>query len=107
MAAINLHIGGFADDDKIGANAFVFDKGVAGDAIAPFFHIAEIIERPIPREAKFFKGSHSIDHRRRRTFLVARAESINDAILNLALEGVPLPLRGIGYTNGIDMAVVE
>src|SRR5260370_34264893 len=47
VTAINLHAGGFADHDETGANALMLDKGITRNAIAPFFQIAIIIERPV------------------------------------------------------------
>ena len=47
MAAIDVHLSRFADDDKVRANTLVFNEGVAGDTVAPLLHIAKIIECPV------------------------------------------------------------
>src|SRR5450759_5104363 len=73
MATINIHPGRFADDDEIRTNAFVLNQGIAGDAITPFFHIAKIIERPVPRQPQLFQRCHGINHWRGRALFVARA----------------------------------
>src|SRR5579883_2084040 len=85
----------------------MLDEGVARDAVAPLFHVAEVVEGPIARQAELFERRQGIEHRRRRALLVARAQAVNNAILVLALKWVPLPLRRIGHADGIDMAVVE
>src|SRR5690348_448949 len=85
----------------------MLDEGIAGDAIAPFFHVAEIIERPIFRQTKLFQGCKGVDHGWGRAFFVARAEAVNDTVLELALEGGPLPLGWIGNADGVDVAVIE
>ena len=42
-----------ADDDEIGFDARVhFDEGVRGDAIAPLFHVAEVVGRPAFEQAQ-------------------------------------------------------
>src|SRR6266550_1105412 len=51
LATINLHISCFANCHKIGANAFMFNEHIAGDAVAPLLNVTEIIERPILRQS--------------------------------------------------------
>src|SRR5258708_36798606 len=70
VTAINLHAGGFADHDEIGANALMLDKAITRNAIAPSFHIAIIIERPVFRQPKLFQSSHSSNHSRHRPLLM-------------------------------------
>ena len=62
VAAIDLHLGRLADDHKIGADAFVLDKGVGGDAVAPLLHVAEVVGRPAFQQAQFVRHGQPVDH---------------------------------------------
>ena len=92
MPAIDLHFGRLANDDKIGLDFGInFHKGVRGNAVAPFFHIAKVIRRPAFEQAQSFANGKPIDHARRGAFFIARATRIQDAIFHFALEWIPLP----------------
>src|SRR5215470_4992031 len=93
MAAINFHVGGFADYHVVRTNAFMLDERIARDTVAPLLHVAKIIERPIPGQAQLLQRGQSIDHGGRGTLLIARAQAVDDTVLVFALKRVPLPLR--------------
>src|SRR2546426_4055951 len=107
VPAINFHISGFANHHEIGANTLVFYERIPGDAVAPLFHIAKIVECPVFGQTQLFECGHCINHRRCGTLLIASAEAIDDSILEFALKWIPFPLRGIGHTYRIDMTIIE
>src|SRR5258708_22437202 len=107
VATINLHVRGFANDHVIRTNALVLDERITRDAVAPLFHIAKIIERPVFRQAQLLQCSQSIEHGRRGTLLITSAKTIDNAILILTFKGVPLPLTSITNPYGIDVAIVK
>src|SRR2546425_10256666 len=107
VTAINLHVGGFANHDEIGTNALMLDQSMTRNAIAPFFHVAKIIERPVFRQPKLFQCSQRIDHGWRGTLLIASTQAIDDAIFELTRKRIPLPLCSISNTDRINVAIVE
>ena len=107
VAAIDLHFGGLADDDEVGADAFVFDEGVRGDAVAPLFHIAEVVGGPTFEQPHAAGDGQTVDHAGRAALLIASAASVEDAVLDFALERVPLPFVLGADADGVDMAVVD
>src|SRR5258708_31965118 len=107
VATINLHVRGFANDHVIRTHALVLDERITRDAVAPLFHIAKIIERPVFRQAQLLQCSQSIEHGRRGTLLITSAKTIDNAILILTFKGVPLPLSTISNPYGIDVAIVK
>src|SRR2546429_7207966 len=74
VPAINFHIGGFANHYEIGANTLVFYERIPRDTVAPLFHIAKIVERPVFGQPQLFECGHCIDHRRCGTLLIASAK---------------------------------
>src|SRR5947209_4181795 len=85
----------------------MFNQGIAGDAVAPLLHVTKIIEGPIPGQTQFLESCQGINHRRCGALFVASTKAVDDAILELAFERVPLPLAGVGDTDRIEMAIVE
>ena len=107
VAAVDLHFGWFADDDKVGADAFVLDEGVGRDAVAPFFHIAEVVGGPPIEKAEAAGDGQAVDHGGRAAFFVAGAAGVEDAVFDFAFERVPFPFVFSADANGIDVAVVD
>src|SRR5438132_784534 len=107
MAAINFHVGRFAYHYKIRTNTLVLNQRITGNAVAPLFHVAKIIERPILRQSQLFQRRQRIDHWRGGALFVASAKTIDNSILEFTLEGVPLPLARVSNTDRINMAIVE
>src|SRR5437763_8968101 len=103
VAAVNLHVGRFPYNYKIGAHILVFDQGITRNAVTPLFHVAKIIERPISRQSQLLQCGHGIDHRRRRALFIASAKAIDNSILELTLEAIPLPLARVSNTDRINM----
>ena len=76
MRTINLHLGRFADDDKVWTNAGVnFYKGVRCDAVTPFFHIAEVINGGVFQQTQFVGDPQTMHHTGRGSLLIASAAS--------------------------------
>ena len=92
---------------KSGRNAFGFDQRVRGDAVAPFFHVAEVVAGHAVEQAEFARHRQPVDHAGRAALLVARAAREKDAVFDLALERIPLPAIGVADADRVDVAVVE
>ena len=80
-----------------------FHESVGGDAITPFFHVAEVIGRPAFEQAQVAGDRQAVDHAGGGVFLIAGAASIQDAVFDFADEGVPLPLSAVANADGVDM----
>src|SRR5690606_7012949 len=63
--------------------------------------------RPALQQPQPLGDGETVDHTGGAALLVASAARIEAAILNLALEGVPLPFVGVADAHGVDVAVVE
>src|SRR2546423_15610332 len=48
-----------------------------------------------------------MDHGRSGTLSITSTQTVNNALLVLAIEWVPLPLRGVGNTDSIEIAIIE
>src|SRR5260370_40070131 len=104
---IKHHVRGLANDHVIRTHALLFDERITRDAVAPLFHIAKIIERPVFRQTQLLQCSQRIEHGRRGTLLITSAKTIDNAILILTFKGVPLPLSSISNPYRIDVASVK
>ncbi len=107
VAAVDLHLGRLADHDEVRADALVFDKCVRGDAVAPLFHIAEIVGGPAVQQPQLVRQRQAVDHRGRRALFVAGAAGVQPALVDLADKGIPVPFVRVADADRVDMAVVD
>ncbi len=77
MTAIDEHLGRFADDNEIGFYFRVhFNEGVGGNAITPFFHVAEVVGCPAIKQAEVTRHGQAIDHAGGGAFFITSAASV-------------------------------
>ena len=85
----------------------MFDESVRSDAVAPLLHIAEIVGGPTFEQPKTAGDGQTVDHTGSAAFFVAGAASVEDAVLDFALERVPLPFVHGADADSVDVAVVD
>ena len=108
VPSVHLHPGRLADDHEIGPHLGInLDERVGRDAVAPFFHVAEVVDGVTVEQAQVAGDGQAIHHTGRAVLFIAGAACIEDAVLDLADEGIPFPFAGIADAHGVDVRVVD
>jgi len=108
VPAVHIHFGRFANHNKIRFDAGVYlHEGVGRDAVAPFFHVAKVVNGVPVEKAEVTGDCQAINHPRRASFFIAGAAGVKVAVFHLADEGVPFPVANIAHADCVDVRVVH
>ena len=107
VAAIDVHLGRLANHNHIGLDLLDLHQHLAALAVAVFFHVAKVIDGVTFQQAQVAGQGDAVDHAGRGLLLVAGAAGVQDAVLHLALEGVPAPIGAVADVDGVDVRVVQ
>src|SRR5262249_36510794 len=107
VPTVHLHSRGFSNDHIVWPDAFHIYQGISGDTVAPLFHIAEVVRRITFKRAYLAGQRKAVDHPWRAALFIAGPARIENSVLDLASERVPLPLGFIADAYGVDMAIVK
>ena len=104
VSAINLHLGRFTNHHKIGTHLWVGnDERIGRNAVAPFFHVPEIVRSETVEQAQIARERQTVHHAGRRTFFIARAARVQNIIFHFADERVPLPRTALANADGVNV----
>jgi len=108
VSAVNVHLGWLADNDEIRPDARIyFHERVGRDAVAPFFHVAEVKHSIVIQEPEVPGDCQTVNHPRGAALLIAGATGIEVAVFDLADKWIPVPVADIADADCIDVRVIE
>src|ERR1035438_2027866 len=106
MAAIDVHVRRFGDDDEFGFQLLDVEQVLPAKSVAILLHDRGGEQnRELVVQAKFLDDAARVNHRGHAAFLIHRAATPDLSGLHERLEWIKLPLRQIAGINRVHVAV--